>query len=256
MRQRLRDSIALAMSTVLAAGFIATSAGVAQVNAGTIGLRVCAANIQHTPDLPAWQVRADAREAREHCDVVLFQEIRERADHRALEAEGWHTTRYTRGGVPVAWRTSRVASAGAADTVRVSSPTPACADGSPSYNPARFITLKPLRVRATGQGFTAISLHFPQRRTTCHQATTTHRWREAYANTRSQLPAGPVVIGGDWNRREPEIEPMTRWHWVTAAPKSLDHTAVARTSWIVERKFTRPLHSDHALTGAVLIYRR
>jgi hypothetical protein len=215
-------------------------------------LRICTANIQHTPDMPDWKVRADARETRRYCDLVLYQEIRERADHRTLQADGWKTTGYRSvGGVPIAWRTSRLSQVTASRLIRVSRPTPPCANG-PSYNPARYITKIDLRVRGTGKRISVVDLHFPQRRTKCHQATTSQRWREAYANTRAQLPRGAVVIGGDWNRREGEIRPMTRWHWITDGPRSFDHTAVARTGFVVERKFSRNLYSDHALRGAVV----
>lgn len=217
-------------------------------------LRICTANIQHTPDMPDWKVRADAREARAHCDLVLYQEIRERADHRAIQAAGWKTTGYRKvGGVPIAWRTSRLTHVNASRLIKVSRPTPPCANG-PSYNPARYITKIDLRVRGTSKRFTAIDLHFPQRRTKCHQTTTSQRWREAYANTRAQLPRGAMVIGGDWNRREAEIRPMTRWHWITPSPRSLDHVAVARSGFRVTHKFSRDLHGDHRLQGAAVVY--
>jgi hypothetical protein len=98
-------------------------------------------------------------------------------------------------------------------------------------------------------------VHFPQRgRHTCRPAVTDQRWRQAYANTKAALPAGALVVGGDWNRREGEIRPMTRWHWITPSPKSLDHTAVARSGFVVVRKFSRALHSDHAISGAAVSY--
>lgn len=214
-------------------------------------LRICSANIQNTPDLPAWKVRQDAAEVRRSCDVVLWQEIRERADHRALSARGWRTTAYQRGGVPVSWRTARVASMGHASTLRVSRATPRCASGRPSYNPARYVTMKPLRARATGQRFTAVSLHFPQRRT-CRNADSRAKWWDAYYNTDRVLPRGPLVVGGDWNRRESEIPDMMRMHWVTAAPRSLDHVFVARTGWRTVGRFRVDLWSDHHATGAVM----
>lgn len=229
--------------------------GAAPVSAARPTIRVCTANIQHTPDMPDWKVRQDAAEVRGHCDLVLWQEIRERADHRALQARGWRVTPFARGGVPVSWRTGLLAAAGEHSTVRVSDPTPRCANGRPSYNPARFIGIQRLRVRATGQYFTAISLHFPQRRT-CHQAITTKRWHQAYRNTRAHLPRGAMVVGGDWNRREAEIRPMVRWepgqHWVTPAPKSLDHIFVARSGFRVVRKFSVNLWSDHHARGAAM----
>lgn len=219
-------------------------------------LRICTANIQHTPDMPDWKVRADAREARAHCDVVLYQEIRERADHRALQAEGWKTTGYrSEGGVPIAWRTSRLKHVTHSRLIRVSDPTPRCANGRSSYNPARYVTYVTLKLRGTSKSFTAVSLHFPQRgRHTCRPAVTDQRWRQAYANTQKALPASALVIGGDWNRREGEIRPMARWHWITPSPRALDHMAVARSGFRVVRKFSHPLHSDHALLGAAVIY--
>lgn len=202
--------------------------------------------------MPDWKVRADARETRRYCDLVLYQEIRERADHRALQADGWKTTGYRSvGGVPIAWRTSRLSQVTASRLIKVSRPTPPCANG-PSYNPARYITTITLKLRGTSKRLSVVDLHFPQRRTKCHQATTSQRWREAYANTKAALPSGPLVIGGDWNRREGEIRPMTRWHWITEAPRSFDHTAVARTGFRVVDKFSRRLYSDHALRGAVV----
>jgi hypothetical protein len=219
-------------------------------------LRICTANIQHTPDLPDWKVRADARESRAHCDVVLYQEIRERADHRALQAEGWKTTGYRKvGGVPIAWRTSRLTHVTHSRLIRVSDPTPRCASGRPSYNPARYITVITLKVRGSSKRFSPVSLHFPQRgRHTCYPAITDRRWRQAYVNTKKSLPAGAVVVGGDWNRRESEIRPMVRWHWITDGPRSLDHVAVARSGFKVIRKFSRDLHGDHRLRGAVVTY--
>lgn len=219
-----------------------------------VRLRICTANIQHTPDMPDWKVRADAREARQHCDLVLYQEIRERADHRALQAPGWKTTGYRKaGGVPIAWRTSRLTHVTHSRLIKVSRPTPPCANG-PSYNPSRYITKIDLRIKGTSKRFTAINLHFPQRRTKCHQATTSQRWREAYANTRTQLPRGAVVIGGDWNRREGEIRPMTRWHWITDGPRSLDHTAVARSGFRTVNKYSRDLHGDHRVRISAVVY--
>lgn len=215
-------------------------------------LRICTVNIQNTPDMPDWKVRADAREARQHCDLVLYQEIRERADHRALQAAGWKTTGYRKvGGVPIAWRTSRLSQVTHSRIIRVSDPTPSCANG-PSYNPARYITVITLKLRGTSKRLNVVDLHFPQRRTKCHQATTTRRWSQAYANTKAALPSGALVIGGDWNRRESEIRPMTRWHWITDGPRSFDHVAVARSGLRVITKFSRNLYSDHALRGAVL----
>lgn len=215
-------------------------------------LRICTANIQHTPDMPDWKVRADARETRQNCDLVLYQEIRERADHRALQAAGWKTTGYRKvGGVPIAWRTSRLSHVTSSRLIRVSDPTPPCANG-PSYNPARYITVITLKLRGTSKRLSVVDLHFPQRRTKCHQAVTTKRWSQAYANTRTHLPRGAVVIGGDWNRRESEIRPMVSWHWITDGPRSFDHTAVARSGLRVVDKFSRNLYSDHALRGAVV----
>lgn len=237
------------LSLTLAAGALVVVSSPA--SAAGPRLRVCAANIQNTPDMPPWKVRADAAEVRRSCDVVLWQEIRERADHRALQARGWRTTRFARGGVPVSWRVSRVASAGVADVVRVSRATPRCASGRPSYNPARFITLKPLRVRATGQRFTAVSLHFPQR-LTCRNADSRQKWWDAFYGTRRALPSSAVVVGGDWNRREGEIPAMRRQHWITPAPRSLDHTFVARTGWQVVGRFRVDLWSDHHATGATM----
>lgn len=217
-------------------------------------LRICTANIQNTPDLPSWKVRADARETRRHCDLVLYQEIREGADHRALQADGWKTTGHRKvGGVPIAWRTSRLTHVTRSRLIKVSSPTPRCANGRPSYNPARYITVITLKLRGTSKRVSVVDLHFPQRRT-CHQATTTKRWQQAYANTRAHLPRGAVVIGGDWNRRESEIRPMTRWHWITSQPKALDRVAVARSGFVVVGKFSRSLHTDHPLLGAAVTY--
>jgi len=217
-------------------------------------LRVCTANIQNTPDMPDHQVREDVRTAARSCDLVLWQEIGERSDYRAVrEALGrpWATTRRTAGGVPISWRTARLRGAGEPEALRVSDPTPRCPDGSPSYNPARWVTLAPLQLRDTGQRFTALSLHYPQRNG-CRREHRADRWRQAWTTTREHLPAGPLVIGGDWNRREPEIPAMTRWHWTTPAPRALDHIAVARTGWRVTHKFTRRLNSDHSLRGTVL----
>lgn len=217
-------------------------------------LRVCTANVQNTPDLPSEEVREDVRTARRTCDLILWQEIGERSDYRAVQdtlGARWRTTARARGGVPISWRTDRLRGAGDIQNLRVSDPTPRCRDGSPSYNPARWITLAPLRVRATGQRFTATSLHFPQRNG-CRKDHRADRWRQAYATTQDHQPGGPLVIGGDWNRRELEIHPMTRWHWITPSPRALDHIAVARTGWTVADKFTRRLNSDHSLQGAVL----
>lgn len=226
--------------------------GPAPASAALPKIRVCSVNIQNTPDLPDWKVRADAREARAHCDLVLWQEIRERADHRAIQGDGWRSTPYGAGGVPVSWRTSRLAKASAARIVKVSRPTPPCANG-PSYNPSRYIGMVRLKVRATGQRFTAVSLHYPQRRTKCRQATTTSRWWDAFRNTRAQLPRGAVVVGGDWNRREGEIPDQRRGqHWVSPSPKALDHTYVDETGWRVASRFTRDIHSDHRLSGVRL----
>jgi len=220
-------------------------------------LRVCSANIQNTPDMPDWKVRADVAKVKKRCDLVLWQEISERADHRAVTSvlgANWRTTPRTNGKVPISWRTARLTKIGDRATIRVSRGTPRCANGSPSYNPARYITRVPFRVRGAGKRLTVVNLHFPQRRTKCHQSITSQRWREAYANTKRALPTSPtpILIGGDWNRREGEIRPMTRWHWITERPRSLDHMAVARSGMVVRDKFTVPLHSDHALTGSVL----
>lgn len=243
LRWILATAVVLAAITVLLP---------ARAESASPRLRICTANIQHTPDMPDWKVRADARETRRYCDLVLYQEIRERADHRALQADGWKTTGYRSvGGVPIAWRTSRLSQVTASRLIRVSRPTPPCANG-PSYNPARYITKVTLRIRGTSKRLSVVDLHFPQRRTKCHQAITSQRWREAYANTKAALPSGALVIGGDWNRRESEIRPMTRWHWITDGPRSFDHTAVARTGFRVVDKFSRRLYSDHALRGAVV----
>jgi hypothetical protein len=220
-------------------------------------LRVCSANIQNTPDMPDWKVRADVAKIKKRCDLVLWQEISERADHRAVTSvlgANWRTTPRTNGKIPISWRTGRLTKIGDLATIRVSRGTPRCANGRPSYNPARYISRVPFRIRGTGKRLTVVNLHFPQRgRHTCRPAVTDQRWREAYFNTSRALPATtPVLIGGDWNRREGEIRPMTKWHWITERPRSLDHMAVARSGMTVRDKFTVPLHSDHALTGSVL----
>lgn len=245
-----RPVIVLAVLAALAVLFAPVGAEAARP------LRVCTVNIQNTPDMPDWKVRADARESRQVCDLVLYQEIRERADHRALQADGWKTTGYREvGGVPIAWRTSRLKAVTHSRLIKVSRPTPRCADGRPSYNPARYVTEITLRVRGTSQRVSVMSLHFPQRgRHTCRPSITDQRWREAYSNTKAALSPGALVIGGDWNRRESEIRPMTRWHWITDGSRTLDHTAVARTHWRVVDKFSRRLHSDHALRGAAVTY--
>lgn len=244
----LRLTVMLSAAALLVG--LAVVALPARAESASPRLRICTANIQHTPDMPDWKVRADARETRQACDLVLYQEIRERADHRALQASGWRTTPYGAGGVPIAWRTSKLAKASAAHIVKVSRSTPRCADGRSSYNPARYIGLVQLRVRATGQRLTAVSLHFPQRRT-CHQSVTTQRWAEAFRNTRSHLPRGAVVVGGDWNRKESEIRPMVSGqHWVTPGPRGLDHIFVARSGFRVLNRIERNLYSDHHLRGA------
>lgn len=214
------------------------------------GLRICTANIQHTPDMPDWKVRADARETRQACDLILYQEIRERADHRAIQAFGWRTTPYSAGGVPIAWRTSKLTKVSAAHIVKVSGATSRCADGSSSYNPSRYIGWVQLRVRSSGQRLTAVSLHFPQRRT-CRNVDSRQRWWDAYRNTRAHLPRGAVVVGGDWNRREDEIPDMIPGqHWITPAPRGLDHIFVARSGFQVLNRIERNLHSDHDVRGA------
>lgn len=238
---------AILSAAALAIGLVVVALPPARAAAG---LRICTANIQHTPDMPDWKVRADAKKTRQACDLVLYQEIRERADHRALQASGWRTTPYGAGGVPIAWRTSKLAKDSAARIIKVSRPTPSCANG-PSYNPSRYIGMVRLRVRATGQRLTAMSLHFPQRRTSCHQSVTTKRWSEAYHNTRSHLPRGAVVVGGDWNRREAEIRPMVAGqHWITPGPKGLDHIFVARSGFQVRYRIDVALYSDHNARGA------
>lgn len=240
---------ALVAATILS--LVGAVVGAAPASAAPT-LRVCSVNIQNTPDLPDWKVRADASEARRHCDLVLWQEIRERADHRAIQGQGWRSTAYGKGGVPVSWRTSKLAKDSAAQIIRVSRPTPPCANG-PSYNPSRYIGLVRLKVRATGQRFTAVSLHYPQRRTKCYQSITSSRWWDAFRNTRAHLPRGAVVVGGDWNRREPEIPDQIRGqHWVSPSPRALDHTYIARTGWQVASRFTRDLYSDHRLSGVSL----
>jgi hypothetical protein len=228
-----------------------------KAEAATPPLRVCTANIQHTPDMPDWKVRQDAAEVRGRCDVVLWQEIRERADHRALQARGWRVTPYGAGGVPVSWRTSKLAKDSEAHIRRVSAPTPRCGNGAPSYNPSRYIGSVRLRVRATGQRFTAVSLHFPQRRTKCYQAITSQRWHEAFRNTRAALPSGAVVVGGDWNRREGEIPDMVAGqHWVTNGSRTLDHVFVARSSWRTVSRFDFDLWSDHRARGSNMDVRK
>lgn len=240
---------ALAVTTVLS--LVGAVVGVVPASAAST-VRVCVVNIQNTPDIADWKVRADARESRGKCDLILWQEIRERADHRAIQGKGWRSTRFGKGGVPVSWRTTKFVQVARADIIRVSRPTPPCAT-KPSYNPSRYITSVRLRVRATGQRFTAVSLHYPQRRTKCHQATTSQRWREAFRNTQKALPSGPLVVGGDWNRREGEIPDQVRGqHWVTPAPRSLDHAYVARTGWRVVSRFSWNLHSDHHGRGVRL----
>lgn len=227
--------------------------GVVPAVAARPSLRVCTANIQHTPDMPDWKVRADAKEVRSHCDLVLWQEIRERADHRALQADGWRVTPFGAGGVPVSWRTSKLAKDSAAHIVKVSRPTPRCADGRTSYNPARYVGYVRLKIRATGQRVTPYSLHFPQRRT-CHQSVTTQRWHDAFRNTKAELAGSAVVVGGDWNRRETEIRDMVSGqHWVTPAPRGLDHIFVARTGWRTVARIDVDLWSDHRLRGARVV---
>lgn len=219
-------------------------------------LRVCTANIQHTPDMPDWKVRADAAEVRGRCDLVLWQEIRERADYRAIQARGWRVTPRGAGGVPVSWRTSRLAKVSAARIVRVSGPTPRCGSGAPSYNPSRYIGSVRLRVRATGQHLTAVSLHFPQRRT-CRTADTQRRWNDAWRNTRAHLPRGTLVVGGDWNRREGELRDMVPGqHWITNGPRSLDHIFVARSGWQVVSRFDFDIWSDHRARGTNMDIKR
>lgn len=245
-----------AVVVVAALSLVGAVVGAIPAAAARPTLRVCTANIQHTPDMPDWKVRADAKKVRSRCDLVLWQEIRERADHRAIQGRGWRSTPYGKGGVPVSWRTAKLAKAGAARIVRVSSPTPRCSNGRPSYNPSRYVGLQQLRVRSTGQRFTAASLHFPQRRT-CRTADTQRRWQAAFANTRAQLPRGAVVVGGDWNRREHEIRGMRAGqHWVTPAPRSLDHVFVSGTGWRTVSKFSLNLHSDHHARGATMETRR
>lgn len=219
-------------------------------------LRVCTANIQNTPDMPDWKVREDVRTAKRRCDLILWQEISERADHRAVTSvlgANWRTTPRSNGKIPISWRTGRLTKIGDLATIRVSRGTPACSRTQPSYNPARYISRVPFRVKGYGDRLTVVNLHFPQRRTKCHQSITAQRWREAYNNTRMALPTStPVLVGGDWNRREGEIPAMTSWHWITERPRSLDHMAVARTGYLTRDKFTVRLHSDHALSGSVL----
>jgi exonuclease III len=238
---------------VLVVSLLLVGGLVAPAHAAPRDIRVCTVNIQNTPDLPDWKVRSDAREARRHCDLILWQEIRERADYRAIQGKGWRSTPRAKGGVPISWRTSVVRASGAARTVRVSDPTPRCPNGRPSYNPARWVTVQGFR------GFTAVDLHFPNGawgdpRRNCRQENRQARWWQAYRNTRAVLPAGRLVVGGDWNRRpESAVPRMVRLHWVSPSPRSVDHVFVARTGWVVRGRFVRELYSDHDLLGVRLV---
>lgn len=217
--------------------------------------RVCSANVQNTPDMSDRAVREDVRAARRHCDLILWQEIREPADYRAVTevlSSRWQSTEHRdRGGVPISWRKGVFDTKSVSELIRVSDGTPRCPNGRSSFNPPRHVTTVTLSWRATGQSVSVVNLHYPQRRG-CRQTDRAKKWRQAYATTQQHLPAGPLIIGGDWNRREDEIRPMTRWHWITASPRALDHLAVARTGWTVAEKFTHRLNSDHSLTGSVL----
>lgn len=238
----------LAAATIILVGAVV---GVAPAHAAPRDIRVCTINIQNTPDMPDWKVRADAKKARAHCDLILWQEIRERADYRAIQGRGWKSTARARGGVPISWRTSALRAIGEPRTIRVSDPTPRCPNGRPSYNPARWITLQGFR------GFTAVNLHFPNGawgdpRKNCLQENRQARWRQAYRNTKAALPARPLVVGGDWNRRESSIPDMVRLHWVSPSPRSTDHVFIARTGWTVRGRFVLVLHSDHNIVGTLL----
>lgn len=217
--------------------------------------RLCSVNVQNTPDMSDRAVRADVRTARRHCDLILWQEIREPADYRAVTGVlggRWQTTKHrARGGVPISWRRALFDTKSASKRARVSDGTPPCPDGRSSFNPARHVTTVALSWRATGQNVSVVNLHYPQRKG-CRQGDRAEKWQQAYDTTRAHLPAGALIIGGDWNRREDEIPPMTRWHWITPVPRGLDHLAVARSGWTVERKFTHQLNSDHSLIGSVL----
>jgi len=237
---------------VLAISLILVGAVAVQpAHAAPRDLRVCTVNIQDTPDMPDWKVRADAREARQNCDLILWQEIRDRSDYQAIQGRGWKSTARAEGGVPISWRTSALTPISRAKTLRVSDPTPRCPNGRPSYNPARWITVKGFG------GFTAVNLHFPNGawgdpKKNCRQEDRKARWRQAFTNTKAALPSRPVIVGGDWNRPERDIPDMvSTQHWISPANRT-DHVLVARTGMTVQSRFVRNLHSDHHVIGTRL----
>lgn len=229
----------------------------------TAAIRVCTANIQNFPDMTHRQVRADVAETRDHCDLILWQEIAEPADRRAVRrtlGTGWKTTGHANE-VPISYRTRTAGKVAGttSETVRVSRAIPRCSDGRPSYSPARWITILRLRIAGSPREVDVVNLHLAQTgRKGCRRDERLAAWQQAWRRINNHVDelrehGHVVIVGGDWNRRRPDIRNMRpRQIWVTEAPNGLDHVAISGTGIHLARNSSRALHSDHPLRTATL----
>lgn len=229
----------------------------------TAAIRVCTANVQDFPDMPDRQVRADVAETRDHCDLILWQEIAEPADRRAVRTTlgaGWKTTGHANE-VPISYRT-RIAhkiAGTTSKTIRVSRAIPRCSDGRPSYSPARWITILRLQIAGVRHEVDLVNLHLAQTgRKGCRRPERLAAWQQAWHRINGHVDElrdqdHVVIIGGDWNRHRPDIDKMRpRQIWVTEAPHGLDHIAISGTHIRLARNSSRALHSDHPLRAATV----
>jgi MmyB-like transcription regulator ligand binding domain len=202
-----------------------------------VSIRVCTVNVQNTPDMPDRKVRADVRTAKEHCQLILWQEIGEKADHRAITSvlgKGWATTPRAKGGAPISWRTNRLHQVGKPSTTKIVAGLGRCSSGKPSYSPAKYLTGVRLRMSGLAPELRVYSPHFPPgawgaASKNCRQPERKRQWRTAYAAVDKRVEqartAGAwVIAGGDWNRRRDQITRMRATQtWVTPKKKGLDH---------------------------------
>jgi hypothetical protein len=231
----------------------------------SVTVKIGTANIQNfNPDLTDAQVRADVKKMGRITELLLMQEIGEKADVvaidqtlKALDAS-WFATRSGGTGARsnvTAWKQSHpLASADSVEVVKIGPGIPG------AFAPDQYLTIKKFTVK----GLPLIevhNIHYIQGAFSKPgqpgdaDGTRIRTWNTNFANHKKYVleahNAGHIVIfGGDWNR---QLEDIPKFHaaqqWAVGTLKGIDGIAVLVPPSIAvvldKTAYVTPLNSDH-----------
>ena len=234
-----------------------------------LALRVGSANIQNLPDMPDFEVRSDVKKASDYADLLLWQEIGEKADLKAiietLGSDTWGTSGTGKETV-VSWKRDRFTAVGKSSSTLLSAGL-----GPGKNSPPRWLTKVVLDTGIEGAPLIeAHSIHYIQgawvRKNVPEKGLRKQLWTAAWMKHREHVLRARelgriVVFGGDWNRSGHDVAPFHEsQRRLTPVGrggiKNVDHVYVVVPQGVsvlgVPVTTRRSLYSDHDFVGGVV----